>query len=77
MVQNYFNQIKITMTQNKVAKILIQTIIKELGGKLNGQEQYLDGMGTQFSFDLKGKSFSVDLWDEDVVKEFNHTNWWR
>jgi len=28
-------------------------------------------MGTQFSFDLKGKSFSVDLWDEDVVKEFN------
>ena len=26
------------MTQNKIAKILIQTIIKELGGKLNGQE---------------------------------------
>jgi hypothetical protein len=25
------------MTQNKIAKILIQTIIKELGGKLNGQ----------------------------------------
>ena len=59
------------MTQNKIAKILIQTIIKELGGKLNGQGQYLDGMGTQFSFDLNGKSFSVDLWDEDVVKEFN------
>ena len=55
------------MTQNKIAKILIQTIIKELGGKLNGQDQYLDGMGTQFSFDLNGKSFSVDLWDEDVV----------
>ena len=36
-----------------------------------GQDQYLDGMGTQFSFDLKGKSFSVDLWDEDIVKEFN------
>jgi len=41
------------------------------GVELNGQDQYLDGMGTQFSFDLKGKSFSVDLWDEDVVKEFN------
>ena len=39
---------KITMTQNKIAKILIQTIIKELGGKLNGQGQYLDGMCTQF-----------------------------
>ena len=49
------------MTQNKIAKILIQTIVKELGGKLNGQDQYLDGMGTQFSFDLKGKSFSVEL----------------
>ena len=60
-----------TMTQNKIAKILIQTIIKELGGKLNGQDQYLDGMGTQFSFDLNGKSYSVDLWDEDIVKEFN------
>ena len=59
------------MTQNKIAKILIKTIIKELGGKLNGQDQYLDGMGTQFSFDLKGKSYSVDLWDEDIVKEFN------
>ena len=62
------------MTQGKIAKILIQTIIKELGGKLNGQGQYLDGMGTQFSFDLKGKSFSVDLWDEDVVKLFNKYN---
>ena len=57
------------MTQNKIAKILIQTIIKELGGKLNGQDQYLEGMGTQFSFDLKGKSYSVDLWDEDVVEK--------
>ena len=28
-------------------------------------------MGTQFSFDLNGKSYSVDLWDEDIVKEFN------
>ena len=59
------------MTQNKIAKILIQTIIKELGGKLNGQDQYLDGMGTRFSFDLKDKSYSVDLWDEDVVEKFN------
>ena len=59
------------MTQNKIAKILIQTIIKELGGKLNGQDQYVNGMGCQFTFYLKGKSFVVDLWDEDVVKLFN------
>ena len=59
------------MTPTKIGKILIQTIVKELGGKLNGQDQYLEGMGTQFSFDLNGKSYSVDLWDEDVVKEFN------
>ena len=59
------------MTQVKIAKILIQTIIKELGGKINRQGQYLNGMGTQFSFDLNGKSFSVDLWDEDVVELFN------
>ena len=59
------------MTQGKIAKILIQTIIKELGGKITRQRQYLDGLGTQFSFDLKGKSFSVDLWDEDVVELFN------
>ena len=71
LVLGFIMRKRITMTQNKIAKILIQTIIKELGGKLNGQGQYLDGMGTQFSFDLNGKSFSVDLWDEDIVKEFN------
>ena len=59
------------MTPTKIRKILIQTIIKELGGKLNWQDQYLDGMGTQFSFDLNGKSYLVDLWDEDILKEFN------
>ena len=26
---------------------------KELGGKLNGQDDYLEGKGTQFSFDLE------------------------
>ena len=71
LVLGFIMRKRITMTQNKIAKILIQTIIKELGGKLNGQDQYLDGMGTQFSFDLNGKSFSVDLWDEDVVEKFN------
>ena len=71
LVLGFIMRKRITMTQNKIAKILIQTIIKELGGKLNGQDQYLDGMGTQFSFDLNGKSYSVDLWDEDIVKEFN------
>ena len=57
------------MTPTKIGKILLQTIEKELGGKANGQDQYLEGMGTQFSFDLNGKSYSVDLWDEDVVEK--------
>ena len=59
------------MTPTKIGKILLKTIEKELGGKTNGQDQYLEGMGTQFSFDLNGKSYSVDLWDEDVVEKFN------
>ena len=44
-------------------------IEKELGGKANGHEDYLEGMGTQFSFDLNGKSYSVDLWDEDILND--------
>jgi len=57
------------MTPTKIGKILIQTIVKELGGKLNGHEDYLEGKGTQFSFDLNGKSYSVDLWDEDIIND--------
>ena len=60
------------MRTGKIGKILVQTIIKELGGKITEQGEYLDGIGMQFSFDLKGKSFSVDLWDEDVLEKFNN-----
>ena len=54
------------------AKDVIQKldkIEKELGGKANGHEDYLEGKGTQFSFDLNGKSYSVDLWDEDILND--------
>ena len=30
-----------------------------------------EGKGTQFSFDLDGKSYSVDLWDESIIDSFN------
>ena len=50
---------------------LIDKIEKELGGKANGHDEYLEGKGTQFSFDLDGKSYSVDLWDESIIDNFN------
>ena len=59
------------MTPTKIGKILIQTIEKELGGKTNRHDEYLEGKGTQFSFDLDGKSYSVDLWDESIIDSFN------
>ena len=48
------------MIPYEIGKQLINKIEKELGGKANGHEEYLEGMGTQFSFDLNGKSYSVD-----------------
>ena len=42
-----------------------------MGGTLNGQDDYLEGKGTQFSFDLNGKSYSVDLWDESILDVYN------
>ena len=39
---------RIMMTPTKIGNILLQTIEKELDGKANGQDQYLEGMGTSF-----------------------------
>ena len=52
-----------------IGSTIINLIEKELGGKANGHEDYLEGKGTQFSFDLNGKSYSVDLWDEDLLND--------
>ena len=52
-----------------IGSTIINLIERELGGKANGHEDYLEGKGTQFSFDLTGKSYSVDLWDEDVLND--------
>ena len=57
------------MIPYEIGKQLINKLEKELGGKSNGHEEYLEGMGTQFSFDLNGKSYSVDLWDEDILND--------
>jgi hypothetical protein len=37
------------MRTGKIGKILVQTIIKELGGKITEQGEYLDGIGMQFN----------------------------
>ncbi len=52
-----------------IGSTIINLIEKELGGKANGHEDYLEGKGTQFSFDLNDKSYSVDLWDEDILND--------
>ena len=52
-----------------IGNTIINLIEKKLGGKANGHEDYLEGKGTQFSFDLNGKSYSVDLWDEDILND--------
>ena len=57
------------MIPYEIGNKIIELIEKELGGKANDHEQYLEGKGTQFSFDLNGKSYSVDLWDEDVLND--------
>ena len=52
-----------TELSHKISSILE----KELNGIVFEHETYVNGMGCQFTFYLKGKSFVVDLWDEDVV----------
>ena len=59
------------MIPYEIGKKIIDLIEKELGGKTNGHDEYLEGKGTQFSFDLDGKSYSVDLWDESIIDSFN------
>ena len=57
------------MIPYEIGEKIINLVEKEYGGKANGHEDYLEGMGTQFSFDLNGKSYSVDLWDEDIIND--------
>ena len=57
------------MIPYEIGKQLIDKIEKELGGKAKDHGEYLEGMGTQFSFDLNGKSYNVDLWDEDIIND--------
>ena len=59
------------MIPYEIGKKIIGLIEKELGGKTNRHDEYLEGKGTQFSFDLDGKSYSVDLWDESIIDSFN------
>lgn len=48
-----------------------QILVEELGGEVTEKTLYLKGKGSQFSFKLKDKSFTVDLWDESIVEEYN------
>ncbi len=59
------------MDPSKLAHKISSILEKESDGKVFEHETYVNGMGCQFTFYLKGKAFVVDLWDEDVVKEFN------
>ena len=59
------------MTPSELSHKISSILEKELDGKVFEHETYVNGMGCLFTFYLKGKSFVVDLWDEDVVKEFN------
>ena len=38
------------MIPYEIGKKIIDLIEKELGGKTNGHDEYLEGKGTQFSF---------------------------
>tara|TARA_R100000654_G_scaffold32257_1_gene57215 strand:+ start:379 stop:567 length:189 start_codon:yes stop_codon:yes gene_type:complete len=59
------------MNPSKLAHKISSILEKELDGKVFEHETYVNGMGCQFRFYLKDKSFMVDLWDEDVVNNFN------
>lgn len=48
-----------------------ECVVEQLGGEVTEKGMYLDGKGSQFSFKIKDKSFTVDLWDESIVEEFN------
>jgi len=62
---------KIKMDPSKLAHKISSILEKESDGKVFEHKTYADGMGCQFTFYLKDKSFVVDLWDEDVVDILN------
>ena len=55
------------MIPYEIGEKIINLIEKELGGKAYFHEDYFEGMGTQFSFQLNGKLYTADLWDEDIL----------
>ena len=59
------------VTPSELSHKISSILEKELDGKAFDHETYVNGMGCQFRFYLKDKSFVVDLWDEDVVELFN------
>ena len=61
----------IKMTPSELSHKISSILEKELDGKVFEHKTYADGMGCQFTFYFKNKSFVVDLWDEDVVELFN------
>ena len=46
-------------------------VVEQLGGEVTEKSMYLDGKGSQFTFKIKDKSFTVDLYDESIVEDFN------
>ena len=61
----------INMKASELSHKLSSILEKELDGKVFEHETYVNGMGCQFRFYLKDKTFMVDLWDEDVVELLN------
>jgi len=48
-----------------------QILVEELGGEITDKGLYLKGKGNQFTFKIKDKFFTVDLWDESIAEDFN------
>ena len=61
----------INMTPSELSHKISSIIEKKLDGKAFEHKTYADGMGCQFTFYFKNKSFVLDLWDEDVVELLN------
>ena len=61
----------INMTPSELSHKISSILEKELDGKVFEHKTYADGMGCQFTFYFKNKSFVLDLWDEDVVELLN------
>ena len=61
----------INMKSSELSHKISSILEKELDGKVFEHKTYADGMGCQFTFYFKNKSFVLDLWDEDVVDILN------